>query len=60
VTHFLGQYVNYTGSRNIADIQLIQCKNQHYLKTVSDKVVAQSIYCLSSGINIMARVAPFP
>jgi len=27
----------------MADIQLIQCKNQHYIKTVSGKVVAQSI-----------------
>ena len=27
----------------MADIQLIQCKNQHCIKTVSGKVVAQSI-----------------
>ena len=27
----------------MADIQLIQCKNQHYLKIVSGNVVAQSI-----------------
>jgi len=35
VTHFLGQEVNYTGSRNMADIQLIQCKNQQ--KTSSNR-----------------------
>jgi len=27
----------------MADIELIQWKNQHYIKTVSGKVVAQSI-----------------
>jgi len=27
----------------MADIQLIQCKNQHYIKIVSGNVVAQSI-----------------
>jgi len=27
----------------MADIQLIQCNKQHYIKTVSGKVVAQSI-----------------
>jgi len=33
--YFLGQWVNQTGSRNMAHIQLIQCKNQH--KTSSNR-----------------------
>ena len=40
----------------MADIQLIQCKNQHYIKTVSGKVVAQS----TSGVNILAGGSAVP
>jgi len=43
----------------MADIQLIQCKNQHYIKTVSGKVVAQSIAFRVVSIY-WQRVAPFP
>jgi len=43
----------------MADIQLIQCKNQHYIKTVSGKGVAQSI-----AFRVVSKywqgVAPFP
>jgi len=43
----------------MADIQLIQCKNQHYIKTVSGKVVAQSITFRVLSIYWQG-VAPFP
>jgi len=43
----------------MADIQLIQCKNQHYIKTVNGKVVAQSIAFRVVSIY-WQEVAPFP
>jgi len=43
----------------MVDIQLIQCKNQHYIKTVSGKVVAQAIAFRVVSIYWQG-VAPFP
>ena len=43
----------------MVDIQLTQCKNQHYIKTVSGKVVAQSIAFRVVSIN-WHGVAQFP
>ena len=43
----------------MADIQLIKFKNQHYIKTVSGKVVAQSIAFRVVSISWQG-VAPFP
>jgi len=37
----------------MVDIQLIQCKNQHYIKSCH-RQSCSAISCLSSGINILA------
>ena len=42
----------------MVDIQLIQCKNQHSIKTVSGKVVAQSI--AFRVVSILAGRRPLP
>jgi len=39
MTHFLGQKVSYTGSRNMADIQLLQSKNQQKTSSSRRKIV---------------------
>ena len=61
--NFIKMGINYLNLSSFWTISTIKDEKSaakfHYIKTVSGKVVAQS-NCLSSGINILAGVGPFP